>query len=261
MGSADDDKMAWSDERPQHRNESITDAYWISRYPITNDQFAVFVEAGGYKERRHWTDAGWKWKEKAKATSPYAFGEPFNLSNHPVVGVSWYEVVAYCRWLTEQSRLPDFKFRVWRDGEIEVVDARPTVVAIRLPSEAEWEKAARGEDGRRYPWGAEPDTDKANYDDTGIGATSAVGCFPGGASPYGVEDLSGNVWEWCATKWEDDYQDYTGDNSPEGEGRRVLRGGAFYDGSRFVRCAFRYRPQANLRGYFIGFRVVVSPVL
>jgi formylglycine-generating enzyme required for sulfatase activity len=265
MGSADDDEMAYNDERPQHRNQSITEGYLISRYPVTNAQFAVFVEAGGYREQRHWTKAGWKWKEREGRTEPRDYSEPFNLPNHPVVEATWYEAVAFCRWLQEQvangkSQIANHGWRVWHDGQVKICRVELQNVTIRLLSEAEWEKAARGTDGRRFPWGNEADPNRANYDETGIGTTSAVGCFPGGASPYGVEDLSGNVWEWCATKWEGDYQDYRGDNSLEGDDPRVLRGGAFFNGLRRVRCAARYRRNPRNRFRCSGFRLVASPV-
>jgi len=246
MGSADDDEMAWDDEKPQHRNESITEGYLISRYPITNAQFTAFAEAGGYGERRYWTEAGWEWKERERWTGPRDYGEPFNLLNHPVVGVSWYEAVAFCCWLTEQLR---------QNGELGANEG------ITLPTESQWEKAARGTDGRIYPWGSEPDPDRANYGETGIGTTSVVGCFPGGASPYGVEDLSGNVWEWCRTKWEESYEVYQDDNDLEGDVRRVLRGGAFDYDQRDVRCAYRDLGYPGGRDDDYGFRVVVaSPV-
>jgi formylglycine-generating enzyme required for sulfatase activity len=248
------------DGREQHRNESITDGYLISRYPVTNAQFGAFVEAEGYQERRYWTEAGWEWKEREDWTAPRDYGEPFSLPNHPVVGVSWYEAVAFSRWLEERLQVSSFRFQVWREQQLETWDLKPETLTVRLPSEAEWEKAARGTEGRVFPWGGGADPDRANYADTGIGTTSAVGCFPGGASPYGVKDLSGNVWEWCATKWEDSYEDYRGDSDPEEEVRRVLRGGAFSLGARRVRCACRSRDYPYLRGVFIGFRVVASPV-
>lgn len=241
-------------ETPQH--EVTLPAYRISKYLVTNAQFAAFVQAGGYGERRYWTDAAqeqvWSkgqvkaWNDDEPREGPYDFGEPFNLPNHPVVGVTWYEAVAFCLWLTEQLR---------RCGELGAGEE------ITLPSESQWEKAARGTDGRVYPWGNDPDPNRANYDDTGIGTTSAAGCFPGGASPYGVEDLSGNVWEWCRTRWEESYEGYQDDNDLEGKALRVLRGGAFRYQARNVRCAFRYRRSPSLRYDLIGFRVIVaSPV-
>ncbi|MGA9347945.1 MAG: SUMF1/EgtB/PvdO family nonheme iron enzyme [Anaerolineae bacterium] len=172
-------------ETPQHK--VTLPAFYISRYLVTNAQFAAFVEASDYQERRYWTEAGWQWKGDP---GPDTYGGVFDLPNHPVVGVSWYEAVAFCRWLTEHLR---------ENGEIGPAQE------VTLPTEAQWEKASRGTDGRIYPWGNEPDPNKANYDETGIGATSAVGCFPGGASPCGALDMSGNVWEWTRSLWGTDW--------------------------------------------------------
>ncbi|GAB4449280.1 MAG: hypothetical protein Fur0044_44830 [Anaerolineae bacterium] len=134
---------------------------------------------------------------------------------------------------------------------------------ISLPTERQWEKAARGglEKGaaRIYPWGDEPDPNRANYDDAKIGATSAVGCFPGGASPDGVEDLAGNVWEWCRTRYrEPENETLEGGNDVP----RVLRGGAFDNDVRLVRCAVRLRFTPSDRDDYLGFRVawVASPL-
>jgi formylglycine-generating enzyme required for sulfatase activity len=242
-------------ETPQH--ELTLPAFRISRYPVTNAQFTAFVGAGGYQEHRYWTEAGWQWK--GDRTRPETYGGVFDVPNHPVVGVSWYEAVAFCRWLTEQLQISDFRFAIddLTDGNLKsAIENRKFVV--RLPSEAEWEKAARGMDGRIYPWGEEPDPDKANYDETGIRATSAVGCFPGGASPCGALDMSGNVWEWCRTKWRESYKE-PADESPEGTSPRVVRGGSWLFGRWLVRCAFRFRGGPVYRYYLQGFRVVVSP--
>jgi formylglycine-generating enzyme required for sulfatase activity len=271
MGDGDD----------QHRNKTINQGYLISRYPITNVQFGAFVQANGYAEERYWGEAqrAGVWREgKVKGLlddrpreGPYGYGEPFNLPNHPVVGVTWYEALAFCRWLDEHLRVADRRLRVWRDGQIETLDRGLEPSTVRLPSEAEWEKAARGADGRRYPWGETPASDRANYDDTGLGATSAVGCFPGGASPYDVEDLSGNVWEWTRSLWGEDWdepsfvypydpQDGRENLEAGSDALRVVRGGAFYVTAVNVRCAirFRYYPNFQWLNHF-GFRVVVAP--
>jgi formylglycine-generating enzyme required for sulfatase activity len=138
------------------------------------------------------------------------------------------------------------------------MNLEPGAFRVQLPSEPQWEKAARGGDGRIYPWGDGPDPERASYSDTGIGATSAVGCFPGGASPYWVEDLSGNVWEWCRTKWKDNYEDYEDDNDLRGDDLRVVRGGAFLSSTGGVRCAVRSRDDPYSRNSYLGFRLVAS---
>jgi len=253
-------------EVPQHPVTLL--AYYVARYPVTHAQYAAFVQETGHKPP----------EAEADFERPYEWQEgryPPQRANQPVVLVTWYDVLAYCRWLTE-------KLRAWPETPEPLATLlRKEGWEITLPSEAQWEKAARGGEeipnpqsdirnpqstirnpnlGREFPWGDEADAKRANYDETGIGATSAVGCFPGGASPYGVEDLSGNVWEWCATKWEGDYQDYKGDNSLEGDDPRVLRGGAFHLEEGDVRCAARYRYDPNIRDWCSGFRFVASPV-
>ena len=140
----------------------------MARYPVTVAQFEAFVQASGYKPGNEDCVRG--------------------LPNHPVVWVSWHDALAYCEWLTA-------RLREWPETPEPLAHVlRAAGWCVTLPSEAEWEKAARGSDGRRYPWGDDPDPNRANYDETGIGKTSAVGCFPGGVSPHGVEEMSGNVW-------------------------------------------------------------------
>lgn len=222
------------DAGPSH--EAHVDAYRIARYPVTNAQYQRFIEDGGYTDRwRHcWTGAGWAWKGDRR--EPEHYSSPFDLPNHPRVRVTWYEAVAYCDWLTEVK------------GTVH-----------RLPSELEWERAARGTDGRDYPWGPEFDAGRGNFLETGLGVTSAVGLFPSGESPadsngLGILDGSGNVWEWCSTKGRDGYTE-TADDDLEGSAVRVLRGGSFAYFDFSARCAYRFRNDPV--GFdFVGFRVV-----
>ena len=146
----------------------------------------------------------------------------------------------YCKWLTQ--RLQE-KGRNWQ---------------IRLPTEAQWEMAARGNDGRIYPWGDAADTDKANYDDTGIGTTSAVGCFPKGISPYGIADMAGNVLEWCHDYWYDKYPSgkITDPTGPLKGSNRVDRGGCCFVTARICRSARRGRYHPGLRYHDLGFRLL-----
>jgi formylglycine-generating enzyme required for sulfatase activity len=272
------DREWYEDEIPQH--EVPLPKYYVARYPVTVAQFRAFAEAGGYREQRYWQEAEsvGRWRDgRIKRTlfrveegdikeidewddAPTAASE---MLNRPVVEATWYEALAYCRWLTET-------LRAWAETPEPLATLlREEGWTITLPSEAEWEKAARGTDGRRFPWGDELDPNQANYVDTKINATSAVGCFPSGASPPGVEDLSGNAWEWTRSVWGKSYgePDFVypydakdGRENLESEALRVLRGGAFRDGAWVVRCACRSRDDPSSRGRVIGFRVVASPV-
>ncbi len=297
------DQDAFDYELPQHQL-TLPDFY-ISRYPITNAQFQAFVKAGGYRMPQFWQDGTVKsgWDDKPRS-QPHDFGEPFNLSNHPVVGVSWYEALAFCRWLNammlhidtntihvetihesslrelrelresrESSQYPldQFQINVWEQNRIIPQKLSSKNWRITLPSESEWERAARGNDKRIYPWGAKQDPNRANYNDTGIGSTSAVGCFPGGVSPYGCEEMSGNMWEWTRSLWGTDWQKpdfnypYKSDDGREKldaklEVLRVLRGGSFNLNQWVVRCAFRDWSNPVYRIVNWGFRVVLSPL-
>jgi formylglycine-generating enzyme required for sulfatase activity len=235
-------KREWVEkEAPQH--EVTLDGYAIARYPVTNADFGRFIEDGGYETREYWTDAGWKQKESDGWTQPrYWEDEKWNDPSQPVVGVSWYEALAYCRWLSARSG---------RD--------------YRLPTEAQWEKAARGSDGRRYPWGDDWDPARCNNEESGPGHTTPVGQYPEGDSPYGVSEMVGQVWEWCSSKYggaeakprfgypynaEDEREELEGDDT------RILRGGSWYNGAGRCRCAYRLRGNPWLGGGDRGFRCV-----
>jgi formylglycine-generating enzyme required for sulfatase activity len=241
---------------------------------VTNAQFDAFVTAGGYDEPRYWpeAEAAGIWQDGSVVMSrdelprcrPMDPGEPYNLSNHPVVNVSWYEALAFCRWLSERLTICGSRLMIHNLTARSEVKKQEWLV--RLPTEAEWEKAARGpsagsECARIFPWGNEVDPERANYADTGIGATSAVGCFPAGASPYGLFDMSGNVEEWCQTVWPDNYDGYVQkvSQSTAAEGPRVLRGGAFGYDARVIRCACRYRYAPGNWNHDVGFRVCLAP--
>ena len=194
----------------------------IGRYPVTNAEYQAFVGDTGHGPPDDWDGDDY----------------PEGKGDHPVVNVSWHDALAYCQWLSEKT------------GQ-----------TYRLPSEAEWEKAARGTDARIYPWGNEWDETRLNSTEGGPGGTTPVGQYsPGGDSPYGTADMAGNVWEWTRSLDKGyPYDPADGREDLEAEGPRVLRGGAF-DGSRgVVRCAFRYWRYPNFFFRHFGFRVVVAP--
>jgi formylglycine-generating enzyme required for sulfatase activity len=211
-------------EVPQH--EVALASYAIGRYPVINAEFARFIKDDGYENLDYWTEAGWKQKENEGWKQPRFWEDDrFNDLSQPVVGVSWYEAVAYCNWLAAKM------------GK-----------AYRLPTEAEWEKAARGTDGRRYPWGDEWDASRCNNKESGPGHTTPVGEYPGGDSPYAVGDMAGQVWEWCNSKYggiEDKprfgypYRPDDGREELEGDDSRILRGGSWVKGAERCRCGCR----------------------
>ena len=166
-----------SNASPQH--EVTLEEYEIAKYAVTCKQYKLFLEANPtYKVPEGWSGTQY----------------PKGKANHPVVNVSWYDATAYAEWLS-----------------------RVTGKDYRLPTEAEWEKAARGTDGRKFPWGDEFDTKKCNTAESGIGDTTPVDTYPDGASPYGVMDMAGNVWEWCA----DWYAPYPNDKDKKPAGKKA----------------------------------------
>jgi formylglycine-generating enzyme required for sulfatase activity len=256
--------------------------FYIARYPVTNAQFAPFVdrETGGYENPAFWTAAGWAWRQgegEGWGRPPERRNEPmfwrdvqFNRPNQPVVGVTWFEAVAYARWLTKQFRDTGYKMQVWRDGEIEPLELDPAGITFRLPTEAEWEKVARGSERRTWPWGDVWDEKKANTaEGRGEWTTTAVGLYPEEASPYGALDMAGNVWEWTSTRWGDNWLKpdyglpYRADDDREdleGTALRVIRGGSWAGNRGAARCAARGRFDPDFWDDDYGVRLVVSPV-
>ncbi len=209
MGSDSDD----AEDAPAHSVD--LPAFEIDKFEVTNDDFALFVDATGYQTDSEGS-GGQSWRK-------YAEGK----GNHPVVKVTWNDASAFCEWAGK-----------------------------RLPTEEEWEKAARGDDGRAYPWGNDFDASKANVKDTGLRSTTAVGSFPDGASPYGAEDMGGNVWEWTAT-WFKAYPGGADDNPYYGERFRVTRGGAWFEEAPQVTVFNRNAADPNITANDdLGFRCV-----
>jgi formylglycine-generating enzyme required for sulfatase activity len=224
-------------ETPQH--QVYLEAYWIDKYEITNQQFARFIADGGYKRRELWTSEGWEWRNRENRSYPaYWTDERWNAPELPVVGVVWFEAVAYCRW-----------------------------AGARLPTEAEWERAAGWDFENRvhlvYPWGNVWNSVNANTKEASIGHTTPVGAFcPEGASPVGACDMAGNVWEWCSSLYKlYPYNAGDGREDLEAKGTRVLRGGSWLNAAIEARTSFRLPP---FSGDFIlfdptsGFRCAMS---
>jgi hypothetical protein len=209
--------------------------YKIAKYPVTNAKFEEFVVAGAYKDRRWWTDAGWEARTKVNWTEPRFWQDnKWNGDEQPVVGVSWYECVAFCLWLSNLTN-----------------------ESIMLPTESQWQYAAQGDTGRVDPWGGDWDGKNCNnnVDGKGIGKTSSVRQYEGiGDSPFGVVDMAGNIWEWCLT----DYKNKTNDMNSITE-QRVLRGGSWFsDNTVNFRCDYRSRYLSNTRVNDAGFRLARS---
>jgi formylglycine-generating enzyme required for sulfatase activity len=290
------DPEAWSSSAKPFCCRRIGGPFFLGKYPVTVAQYRVFVEQGGYGEPGldavrppWWTEAGWAWRNGRADTAgcpdwfvkwyrdlavpvvgPESYGGVFESLNHPQVGVSWHEAVAYCGWLNRRVR--EGGWGEWPEGG-----------QVRLPTEAEWELAARWNrpwDGRVFAWGSPAEGEgieahlsgHCNWHGTGIGHTSAVGLFPAGRAVCGALDLTGNVWEWCQSKWmglgdahaQKDYNLGQGKaatlDAEEGYERetRVLRGGSWdYNRPGHLRAAGRGGVRPGDRGTYYGFRVVL----
>lgn len=207
----------------------------ISKYPVTNGQYSKFIKNGGYLNQAYWTEEGWRWRVSENATQPaYWDDNRWNLPSLPVIGISWYEALAYCNWLSTN-----------------------TGKKYRLPTEAEWEKASRGTDQRFWPWGNNFDQPCANILESEIGETSIVGLFPENVSPYGLLDCAGNVWEWTSSLYRDyPYSVDDGRESISASGPRCHRGGSWLNAKEYAHCANRDRYYPADRHYDLGFRIV-----
>jgi formylglycine-generating enzyme required for sulfatase activity/transcriptional regulator with XRE-family HTH domain len=209
------DPEAYDNEGPVR--EVSVGPFQIGRYPVTVEEYRRFVEdeEDGYRKEQCWASGGYEGRE-----APDNWDEQILYPNRPVTFVNWFEASAYCVWASAER------------------GAR-----VRLPTEEEWEFAARGAQGRRYPWGNEtPDPSRANYSDAGAGQPTPVGLFPAGNTTEGVADMAGNVLEWTL--------------SDDGGGGKALRGGSCYDNARIVRVSYRCRYLPGLRYNGIGFRCV-----
>ena len=213
--------------------------FQMGRYPVTNAEFACFIEAGGYRDLQWWdTNAALKWLNRTNTQGPKHWNNTrFNNPAQPVVGVTWYEARAYCNWL--RASLASWRGEDW---------------IIRLPTEPEFEAAARGLEGRIYPYGNKYDTRLCNTADNGIGRTSPVGLFEN-SSPFGIYDLSGNVREWCLNEYNEPLVDLASINL-RGTASRLLRGGSWYSTLDDARAVFRYGGFTRSRRDDRGFRVV-----
>ena len=249
-------------EVPQR--EVYLGGYLIDKYPVTNAEFKKFIESGGYKQRDYWSKAGWDYVLQIKPLD----GDDLNSAmdgedDCPVVNVSWYEAEAFAKYIGK-----------------------------RLPTEAEWEKAARGTDGREYPWGNEFDKTKLNCAESRIERPTPVVKYLEGRSKYGCFDMAGNVWEWAVDWFDSQYYRYAPDKDPQGPGKaedkpffgrpedvgtsiyelepaeagsstlsdcKVLRGGSWNGGGVIhIRCANRDYDEPDYKNDTIGFRCARS---
>jgi formylglycine-generating enzyme required for sulfatase activity len=229
------DKGRFGREQPQH-TVNLPD-YYIGKYPVTVGEYRAFLEASGYLKPQYWPTAGWVWRKGSGVVQPDLWDEPKWTSDArlPVVGVSWYEAFAYCQWLCQA-----------------------TGHTYRLPTEAEWEKAARGVEGRLFPWGNTFDTSRSNTRASELGQTTPVDRFsPGGDSPYSCADMAGNTSEWVLSQLQPyPYDTDDGRNDPEGDTERVIRGGSWFKPVLRARTASRGMNAPFFTDDDVGFRCV-----
>ncbi len=236
-----DEGLQATTHRPRLHPAVLAHDLRIARLPVTNAEFAEFIAAGGYHERRWWSEAGWLWLAHGVRHPAYWEDANCHAPSQPVVGVAWYEAHAYCTWLTEVAR---------RAGWLAAAER------LRLPTSREWERAARDTDQRRYPWGdAPPTSSHAAYAGLGLHAPAAVGAFPAGAAACGALDLLGNCWEWTASLAEDSDSPLACEDVGRGE-TPLIRGGDLLLGAPDLRCGVSGWYQPGQRLPTLGFRMV-----
>lgn len=224
-------RESYREESPAHEVRGA--GFAIARTPVTNALYARYLAATGAAPPLQW-----------RGTAP-----PAARLAHPVVDVSWEDARNFCVWLNSSE--PE-AMQLRGAGTPDLAGGH-----FCLPTEAEWEQAARGSDGRLFPWGDEFVVEYANTRESGYGGSTAVGSFPGGASPYGILDMAGNIWEWTSSLERPyPYQADDGREEARSQGRRILRGGCYANPQGFARCACRFRLAPALRNEFIGFRLV-----
>jgi formylglycine-generating enzyme required for sulfatase activity len=243
----------------------ICDEFRISRYPVTVVQYQLFIADDGYSSVEYWTSEGLEWI-KGNWKSSWGEGSPWlakhletasrqrlplnwvnqlKFKNRPVVGISWFEALAYANWLTS---------RYWASSKHQLGQD----LVVRLPYELEWEAAARGGDTRQWPWGNYWQQDYANTNESGLDRICAVGLHHASDSPHGVSDMSGNTWDWTLSEF-----------SPYGEGLQTVdpsrrdasvtvRGGSWCHDRYSARCAFRDWNVPDDRSDSVGFRLVIG---
>lgn len=197
-------------------------AFRMAKYPVTYGQFQAFIYAPDGYQNGEW----WEGIARREHTPEEQI---WKIDNHPRENVNWYEAMAFARWLAFKTGLP-----------------------ITLPTESQWQRAAQGSDGREYPWGNEFDKDKCNTWESGIGRTTLVDKYPNGVSPFGVMDMSGNVWEWCLNEYRSSEVNIGSSTA------RGLRGGSWYFNRGFACAASRFVGEPGSPFDFIGFRLVVG---
>ena len=244
-------RLQFEDELAQHKVK--LDDFWVMQTEVTNALYDLFIKAGGYTQKKFWDEAGWTWREETSIESPAFWkNEEYKALNQPVVGISWYEADAFAKWLSSET------------GHTFV-----------LPTEAQWEKAARGTDGRIFPWGNLWDGRFVNYCDSrcdrvekdgstndGYSLTAPVDTYIEGESPYGARHMAGNVWEWVVDYYDSAYYNAGSDDvnqtGPERRERRSLRGGSWGDNPNDIRVANRFWYNPFVRHYAVGLRLVSS---
>jgi iron(II)-dependent oxidoreductase len=241
LGATKGEGFVFDNEKWAHPVDVAT--FRIARAPVTNEEFLHFVEAGGYDERAHWSDEGWRWRTAEAARHPVYWeqaGSTYRVRRYdrteplapyqPVIHVCWFEAEAYCRWAKR-----------------------------RLPTEAEWELAASTPGKRRFPWGSAPPGQAHANLDARHGGTVDVAAFAAGDSAYGCRQMIGNVWEWTASAFGpfpgfivDPYKEYS--EPWFATPHRVLRGGAWATRARLLRNTWRNFYPPDRRDVLAGFR-------